>query len=212
MLKRKHLLLSVAAALTCGSFDTQSKMRQLRALRGKLRDGTIRGRKARESAMVEIEKLERELDASSDKEASSDLSTRSLKDDQILIRGEEVTMKSSASDEDRLLRGTKEWSVDCDERTLPGTSTGAMQSEAPVSESPRNSANQTAGSTLATVTELSANGRRIPSTSNTSPSPHSEDGREPMSCSHDAASANNLCEDETLANDSESSCLHDVIL
>ena len=80
-LKHKHVLLFIAEALT-GSLETQRKMRQVRALRGKLRDGTIRGRKARQAAILELEKLKKELNISSDEEMSSKIDDRGLvKDD-----------------------------------------------------------------------------------------------------------------------------------
>ena len=79
-LKHKHVLLFVAEALT-GSLETQRKMRQVRALRGKLRDGTIRGRKARQAAILELEKLKKELNISSDEEIHSKIDDRGSADD-----------------------------------------------------------------------------------------------------------------------------------
>ncbi len=80
-LKQKHVLLFVAEALT-GSLETQRKMRQVRALRGKLRDGTIRGGTARQAAILEMEKLKKELNISSGQEISSVIDNRgsSVKD------------------------------------------------------------------------------------------------------------------------------------
>ena len=54
-----------------GSLDSQSKLKQLRALRGKLRDGTIRGKSSIQAAKLEIERLESELKISSEEESSA---------------------------------------------------------------------------------------------------------------------------------------------
>ena len=71
--KQKHHLLFVTAALT-GSLESHDKHKQLTALRGKLRDGTIRGKRARLAAQAEIEKLKEELDAIDGSEKTSSLS------------------------------------------------------------------------------------------------------------------------------------------
>ena len=81
-MKQKHLLLCIAEALTgSSSLEAQRKMRQLRALRGKLHDGTIRGKRARQAATLEIEKLKRELNIPSDQEMSSKVDGGLLNDD-----------------------------------------------------------------------------------------------------------------------------------
>lgn len=69
-IKHKHTLLFVAEALT-GSLRSLDKKRQITALKGKLRDGTIRGKRARLTARKEIEKLQNEIKAASRHEAAS---------------------------------------------------------------------------------------------------------------------------------------------
>ena len=55
-----------------GSVESQSKMKQVRALIGKLKDGKIRGRRARQAAREEIERLLDELNVTrGGKEAST---------------------------------------------------------------------------------------------------------------------------------------------
>ena len=69
-IKHKHVLLLIAEALT-GFLGSLDKKRQITALRGKLRDGTIRGKRARLAAQKEIEKLQNEIDVASRREATS---------------------------------------------------------------------------------------------------------------------------------------------
>lgn len=71
--KHKHVLLFIAEALT-GSLGSLDKKRQITALRGKLRDGTIRGKRARLAARKEIEKLQNDINAASRHEAASNAS------------------------------------------------------------------------------------------------------------------------------------------
>ena len=131
-LKHKHVLLFVAEALT-GSLETQRKMRQVRALRGKLRDGTIRGRKARQAAILELEKLKKELNISSDEEIHSKIDSRGSADDDDGGRlhdsedeclQESQSFSTSSSDleeEEELSLPSTEGSLmdSCDTRVLP---------------------------------------------------------------------------------------------
>ena len=152
-LKHKHVLLFVAEALT-GSLEMQRKMRQVRALRGKLRDGTIRGRKARQAAILELEKLKKELNISSDEEIHSKIDNRGSADDdggggrlhdsedEHLQESQSFSTSSSDLEEEELSLPLTEGSLvdGSDTRVLPDDarlSTESGQSEeAAITESP----------------------------------------------------------------------------
>ena len=68
--RQKHLLLFVSEMLT-GTLDLHGKRRQLTALRGKLRDGMIRGRRAVQAAKLEMERLVGELKTDEEEELSA---------------------------------------------------------------------------------------------------------------------------------------------
>ena len=198
-IKHKRILLFVAEALT-GSleFERLGKMKQLRALRGKLRDGTIRGRRARQAAILEMEKLKKELNISSDQEIYSKIDDgRSVKDDGRLHDSKDERLRESPTNQEEIpLQSTEESSVDDDSRVFADANTEPRLSEATVMESSINLTNRKEATTPGA--ELSSgDDSKLPLNSEAPQSSHSEGMREPSDSSDGAASPDSLCEDET---------------
>ena len=212
-LKQKHVLLFVAEALT-GSLETQRKMRQVRALRGKLRDGTIRGRRARQAAISELENLKKELNISSDEEITSKIESRESvsgnddDDDSRRLydskdeRSQESPRFSTGGLEEVRLRQTEGSSVDDvdDSGVLSGADTEPrLDGEAAMIESPMTVTNQNEAVTAHGV-ELSSSGDddKCLSNSETPQSSQNEGMRgEPSKSDGTMSPSDSLCEDET---------------
>ena len=198
-IRHKHVLLFVAEALT-GSleFERLGKMKQLRALRGKLRDGTIRGRRARQAATLEMEKLKKELNISSDEEIYSKIDDgRSVKDDGRLHDSKDERLRESPTNQKEVpLQSTEESSVDDDSRVLPDANSEPRLSEATEMESSINSTNQNEA-TIPGAELSSGDDSKLLSNSKAPQSSHNEGMGEPSDSSDGAASPDSLCEDET---------------
>ena len=156
-------------------------MRQLRALRGKIRDGTIRGKRARHAAMLEVEKLKKELNITGDQETTSKMEKRSLKSDRRL-----------PDSEDELVQSTKESSAV--DGMLPDANTEHRHNMDAIG-STQNKANDRQEKVLAE--NLSSNSDKLLSNSKIQSS-HNEATKEPPSDTV-PSSPDSLCEDETLS-------------
>lgn len=209
-MKQKHLLLFVAEALTGGSsLETQRKMRQLRALRGKLRDGIIRGERARRAAMLEIEKLERETNISRNKETSLKVEDKgSLRNDRALhdskdeyVRSVKESLRSPADDRGEgggAIGGTEGSSVDDGDRALlSDASAEPRQGKVVLIDSLRNFANQSIILLHISATELPNDDNKLLSNIETLKSSHSEGMKREPSSDGTATPGGSLREDET---------------